>query len=299
MREPEDFPAFSKLLTGIAEFYKEGRELSATYKAIYFKALVSELTLAEVEAGFMAHLRDPSRRSDFMPQPGAIIAAVRALSENDGRPGAEEAFTIALRSVDERDTVVWTAETARAWDQVRVTYSPRNQVAARMAFKEVYERLVADARRAHQPVEWIVAEGHDPAGRRAAIEAAIVAGRLPAPETEAPKLLEGPRGADGTLAVLPPPTLGERLEALPDGQACDPLRVFALAPPTIRERLRAWRERVTGGDPESRDAILRQRTEQLRREAAERVAEVAPHVPAVDLHAGPLPRKFVAPTIQH
>ena len=47
-----------------------------------------------------------------------------------------------------------------------------------MAFKETYQRLVGEARDAGVPVSWSPSLGHDPAGREAALMAAVSKGRL-------------------------------------------------------------------------------------------------------------------------
>jgi hypothetical protein len=61
----------------------------------------------------------------------------------------------------------------------------RDKVAARMAFVEAYDRLVAENRSSGQPFEWNVSLGTDKSRRGPAIEAAKVAGLLPAPRAAA------------------------------------------------------------------------------------------------------------------
>jgi transcriptional regulator with XRE-family HTH domain len=48
------------------------------------------------------------------PDAGAPADMVECIGANDGRPVLEEAWSIALRSVDEAETVGWTAEIAAA-----------------------------------------------------------------------------------------------------------------------------------------------------------------------------------------
>lgn len=55
-----------------------------------------------------------------------------------------------------------------------------DEVGARMAFKETYTRLVAEARARREPASWDVSEGFDKDRRRAAISQAIEVGRIPA-----------------------------------------------------------------------------------------------------------------------
>lgn len=91
---------------------------------------------------------------------------------------ADEAWTIALRSMDEAETVVMTDEImqarAIAWD----VWDGGDKVAARMAFKGAYERLVSE----NNPPKWRVIQGHDPARREEAVAKAVSQGLLPKTE---------------------------------------------------------------------------------------------------------------------
>lgn len=49
--------------------------------------------------------------------PKVIIEAIDAAM---GRPGSNEAWATALSALDERNTVVWTGEMARAWEVARL-----------------------------------------------------------------------------------------------------------------------------------------------------------------------------------
>lgn len=119
----------------------------------------------------------------------------------DGRPAVEEAWSIIAQSLkNEELTIVWTDEMREAYAVVAPLAD--DPVAARMAFKEQYQRLVSTARDLHKPVKWSVSLGYDANQRQAAIEAAVLAGRLtyeegvrvcpqlPAPTRDAMKLIE-------------------------------------------------------------------------------------------------------------
>lgn len=120
-----------------------------------------------------------------------------------GHPGPEEAWAMVARCLnDERVTVVWTDEMAAAFG-VALNLQD-DEVAARMAFKEAYARLVAEARSAGKPVRWTPSLGWDHGARAGVLEEAVrlgrlsaehVAGLLPAPpkplSVEFQKLLEG------------------------------------------------------------------------------------------------------------
>ena len=125
----------------------------------------------------------------FAPNPNAIRKICR---EHDGRPGAEEAWAIALTSRDEADTVVWTAEAAEAFSLCQPVLNMGDEVGARMAFKEAYQRIVAKARGDRVPAQWIESLGWDVAKRTAVLAKASNAGLLAAPTVAA--LLPAPIG---------------------------------------------------------------------------------------------------------
>lgn len=104
------------------------------------------------------------------PTVADIIARI-----DDGRPGVEEAW--AMIPKDESASVVWSDEMAGAYAVAR-SLIDEDEVAARMAFKESYQRLVADARAERRPAKWSPSLGHDPRGRQQALQDAVERGRL-------------------------------------------------------------------------------------------------------------------------
>ena len=108
---------------------------------------------------------------------------------DDGRPGAEEAWAMIPKT--ESGTAVWTTEASQAFGVAVRLLDCGDEVAARMAFKETYSRMVAQARDAGEPVQWHVSLGHDVHARTGPVLEAVKAGRitsdhamglLPAPE---------------------------------------------------------------------------------------------------------------------
>lgn len=95
---------------------------------------------------------------------------------DDGRPGADEAW--ALMPLSESQSVVWSDEMAEAFGICGPLLDAGDKIAARMAFKESYARLVARNRDEGRPVRWTPSLGHDPRGRDAALAAAVEAGRI-------------------------------------------------------------------------------------------------------------------------
>src|SRR5688572_5877701 len=109
-----EFREFASLLDDTAALLQRPGQgpLTGTARAMYFRSLV-RYPLAAVRAALDAHIRDP-QRGRFFPVPADLVAQLDGLAAADGRPGPEEAWAIALRSRDEGDTVVWTAEMAQA-----------------------------------------------------------------------------------------------------------------------------------------------------------------------------------------
>lgn len=141
----------------------------------------------------MAFSQYRDENGEFAPVPAGIAKRCKLM---DGRPTDEEAWAIALTSRDEADTVVWTAETAEAFDICSSILDLGDEVGARMAFKNTYNRLVSVARSAGKPAVWNASLGWDKRKREVVLHKAVsvgllpapfVAGLLPAPDSAAPK----------------------------------------------------------------------------------------------------------------
>lgn len=117
---------------------------------------------------------------------------------DDGRPGPDEAWAMIPRS--ESETVVWTGEMAQALSVAQPLLDAGDQVAARMAFREAYARLVTQARADRLPVRWMPSLGHDRDGREQKLREAVHLGRLHADAVA--KLLPAPTAAEGPVAAL-------------------------------------------------------------------------------------------------
>ena len=244
MREQDAAP-FVVLLSDVFSLYPTAKQLTDGLVAMYFRALAT-YPFEVVQSAFDAHVKDP-QRGRFAPLPADVIAQIEGLAEQDGRPGPEEAWAIALRSSDEAETVVWTAEIAEAMAGARPVLAAGDEVGARMAFREVYTRLLDAARRQRMPAAWTVSLGFDTERRGVAIRAAVACGRLPESE----------------LRALPAPAGAPRLEMT---------AAAGSAPPAVRDALRDLADRLrsrAGAEPqESADAAAK-------RETAERKAAAA------------------------
>lgn len=210
MRE-RDFDDFCALLDDVNALMRSSAAtpLSASAKAMFFRAL-ADYDIADVRAALDAHVRDP-QRGRFPPVPADVIAQLQAAAEDDGRPGPEEAWAIARRATDEAATVVWTAEMSQAWAVAIPLLGARDDVGARMAFREAYQRLVAEARAAGTPPRWSASLGWDEQQRAQAIGQAVQLGYLPREEMLA---LPAPK-----VALAPPPEVRAKLLELRDTMA--------------------------------------------------------------------------------
>lgn len=196
----DDFDRFIELLDGTISMNPNWKPIPPVGKALFFKAM-EPYTLDQVSAAMTAHVRDP-KVGMFQPTPAHLIAQIQSNAGNDGRPTADEAWAIALTSLDESDTVVWTAETAEAFALCRSVLNMGDKVGARRSFIDAYERLVAAAREAGKAASWNVSLGWDQTKREAVLQKAEITGLLPAPTVTA-LLPNGMRSADGDNGTYP------------------------------------------------------------------------------------------------
>lgn len=177
-----DFDEFCGLIDASYDLIGVGanKSISAGAKGLFFNAL-RNYPLDVVRSALSAHCLDRTR-GRFTPKPADIIEQIESASLNDGRLGAEEAWAIALTSRDDSETVVWTQEIAEALRICSPVLESGDEVAARMTFKEAYNRITAQARTDHVPAVWSASVGWDRGKREAALTRAHTSGFLPAPE---------------------------------------------------------------------------------------------------------------------
>lgn len=94
-----------------------------------------------------------------------------------GHPGPEEAWSCISQAMgNEQLSLCWTDEMREAYGAA--ANLSEDKVAARMAFKEVYTKLVSDARAKRTPLNWSLSLGYDVQVREVAAQEAISKGRL-------------------------------------------------------------------------------------------------------------------------
>lgn len=180
----EDQTEFTKLLVGSMAVYDH--KITAQIADLYFAAL-GPYTLDQVRDALSRHMQDQVG-GKFYPKPADIIGQILSQKANDGRPGKDQAWSIALCSLDDNETVLLTPEILAALDSAKPLLAMRDKVAARMAFVEVYERLVARARGEGRPIQVTVSLGDDKVRRQIAIEDGLRRGMLSNSQAE-PHLL--------------------------------------------------------------------------------------------------------------
>jgi hypothetical protein len=167
----DDLPQFAALLDSVCSMLSRGQYTpNETSTALWFRVM-APFPLATVRQALDEHVRT----SRFPPTPAEILELIGG---NDGRPGAEEAWSLCLRERDERLTVVWTEEMRAAWAMARPVLVGGDKAGARMAFREAYNREVERARREGRAAAWELSLGHDRALAPEVIRAALADGRL-------------------------------------------------------------------------------------------------------------------------
>ena len=129
--------------------------------------------IANVSAAFSEY----AMRGKFAPKPADILGILDRLLP-DGRPGADEAW--AMIPKDEQSSVVMTEEMAEALGIARPLLNDGDKIAARMAFKEAYTRIVGANKTAGIKPKWFPSLGIDMTGRDLVIAEAVRLGRLSA-----------------------------------------------------------------------------------------------------------------------
>lgn len=191
----EDRKEFNALLITAMAVYE--RQITAALGDLFFAAL-GKYSMDQVREAMAHHLQDPVD-GKFSPKPADLIRQIEGVKAEDGRPGKDQAWSIALCSLDDDETVLLTPEILAALDTAKPLLEMRDKVAARMAFVEVYEKLVARARGEGRPVEVTISLGDDKARRQLAVEDGLRRGMLTSAQAE-PHLL---RIAQETQLITP------------------------------------------------------------------------------------------------
>lgn len=134
-------------------------------------ASLQNYDIANVSAAFSEY----AMRGKFAPKPADILGILDRLLP-DGRPGADEAW--AMIPKDEQSSAVMTEEMAEALGIAQPLLNDGDKIAARMAFKEAYARIVGANKTAGIKPKWFPSLGADKTGRDLVIAEAVRLGRL-------------------------------------------------------------------------------------------------------------------------
>ena len=161
-----DREEFTRILKGVLEVY--GKTMSSDAWRIWWAALANS-DLSAVRMALSKHVKE----SPYPPKPADILKLCTA---DDGRPGVEEAW--AMLPQDEDGSVVWTDEMAVAYRAASPLLLDGDRIAARMVFKETYQREIARAKDSGTPVCWRLSAGREFSGREGALLEAVQKGRI-------------------------------------------------------------------------------------------------------------------------
>lgn len=161
-----DKQEFGVLLKATLEVY--GTSLSPAATSIWWAAL-ERYSIDQIRMALSQHVTT----GKFAPKPADVISAIHA---QDGRPGPEEAWTLAPRN--ESETVVWNDEISYAWGIAARLIDSGDYVAARVAFKEAYDNAVRTSRNLGIPPRWYPTIGTDQHARDSAIAKAVGEGKI-------------------------------------------------------------------------------------------------------------------------
>lgn len=268
MREA-DFNEFRELLTAAFDILGKtpaAKVISPTSLALWFQAL-AEFPLPAVRAGLAAQIK----RGTFTPVPADVVGFIESSLQRDNRPGGEEAWALGLSTLDDMNTVVWTQEAAEAFGKAQPVLESSGPISARKTFLEVYERIVAANRQKRVAVRWFVSPGSDVETYRLAVNDAVVAGLLPAPDK--PLELAAPE-SEPVRTLSPHEQLAAIRDLLLDGVAEKQRRADEAIDGRIEDEddfKRDLARRVA-----EREAFIRMADQgQVRRQEAERVQRAA------------------------
>ena len=152
-----------------------GRRVEADTLDVFWD-LLREIPIDAVMLAIDAHLRDPKRGAQF-PAPADIVRHLPT-DPRTTHVSPDEAWAIALKAFDEKNTVVWSVQIQAAWATCEAIMQQGDAIGARMAFRSAYERNVTEAKAKGVPPTWHVSLGWDLDQRKNEIEQAKQLGRL-------------------------------------------------------------------------------------------------------------------------
>ena len=165
MANPEHFKS---IMTSMEIYYN--RDISMEIGRMYWEDLQT-FSDDELDAMVRAHRRDPDK-GQFFPKTADLIAKA---TKGPRHLDSDAAWSVGVKSFDEKSTIVWTQEIAAARTAAMPIWNLGDHVGARMAFKAAYDAILA--RLAHDAIpKWQLSPGGDPALRLEAVQQAQAMG---------------------------------------------------------------------------------------------------------------------------
>jgi hypothetical protein len=191
-----DRPKFATLIVGLADYYQ--RPLTETTVELYWNGL-KDYDYDAISAAAQAHMANPAKGA-FMPKIADFVAVLRGKFESDF-PGSDEAWgTVARIMADEAETAVLTEEMSEAWGIAAPIYEIGDEVGARMAFRQAYDRLVEAARLEGRKPKWSITLGTDKRIQEIRLREAVEKKRIPSSALAA--ITYEPVGISQAIALL-------------------------------------------------------------------------------------------------
>ena len=162
---------FKTLIKTTMDIYQQ--EVTVDTLKVWWSFL-SPYELKDVSNAFSQHMRDKVD-GKFPPKPAHILEKLE-LIHSDGRLGADEAW--ALYPHNEHSSAVVTEEMHEAMSFAQNLLNEDDQVGARMAFKDAYNRITAQNKINGIKPKWVASLGSDKNLRETALTLAIEKGRI-------------------------------------------------------------------------------------------------------------------------
>ncbi len=167
----QDKKQFAEVMRATLGIYD--KEITTETLVIWWNALKSH-GIEIVREALSRHVQDKVN-GRFAPKPADVIAMIERL-QPDGRPTADEAWALYPRN--ESDSAVLNDEITVAIETVRFLLEEGDPIAARMAFKDAYNRIVEQSRNLGIKPKWFASLGHSVDGRKKALDEAVRMNRI-------------------------------------------------------------------------------------------------------------------------
>lgn len=189
MNDPKDKKEFAEIVGTVMILYN--KDATQLLLRLYWNTLVN-FSIEEVRWAFDYWVKDP-KQGTFMPKPADIIRTIQEATQGSQPQWitANEAWALALPAIDEKSTVVWTPEIAKAFEVARPILEDGDKIGARMAFIPAYDRIINQAKLENRTPSYEVSAGWCPHNRDLAIQNAVTVGLLPPPKND-PVMLAPP-----------------------------------------------------------------------------------------------------------